>query len=233
MAVVPRLFDDTTNRMVLEHVGGIPLFELRQVDPQGWQFALKHGIDRVGAAALLALLAPLMAGIAAAVRLSSPGPVLFRQRRVGRDGREFDLLKFRSMRAEEAAHPVLVPGGELAPGGVEGEDRRTPVGRFIRAWSLDELPQLVNVLRGEMSLVGPRPERPELAGEFAERVRRYNERHRVRSGITGWSQVHGLGPGTSLADRAEWDNWYIQNWSFWLDLKILLMTVPTALRRSE
>jgi exopolysaccharide biosynthesis polyprenyl glycosylphosphotransferase len=233
MAVVPRLFDDTTNRMVLEHVGGIPLFELRQVDPQGWQFALKHGIDRVGAAALLALFAPLMAAIAVAVRLSSPGPVLFRQRRVGRDGREFDLLKFRSMRAEEAAHPILVPGGELAPGGVEGEDRRTPVGRFIRAWSLDELPQLVNVLRGEMSLVGPRPERPELAGEFAERVRRYNERHRVRSGITGWSQVHGLGPGTSLADRAEWDNWYIQNWSFWLDLKILLMTVPTALRRSE
>ncbi len=233
MAVVPRLFDDTTNRMVLEHVGGIPLLELRQVDPQGWQFALKHGLDRVIACVLLALLAPLMAAVAIAVRVSSPGPVLFRQRRVGRDARKFDLLKFRSMRVVPGADLAPIPSGELAPGGVEGEDRRTRVGRFIRAWSLDELPQLVNVLRGEMSLVGPRPERPELAGDFAERVRRYDERHRVRSGITGWAQVHALGPGTSLADRAEWDNWYIQNWSFWLDLKILLMTVPTALHRSE
>jgi exopolysaccharide biosynthesis polyprenyl glycosylphosphotransferase len=233
MAVVPRLFDDATNRMVLEHVGGIPLFELRQVDPQGWQFALKHGIDRVLAAILLVALAPLMAAVAIAVRISSPGPVLFRQRRVGRDGQEFDLLKFRSMRPAPNGGPLPALNGEMAPGGVEGEDRRTPVGRFIRAWSLDELPQLVNVVRGEMSLVGPRPERPELAGDFAERVRRYGERHRVRSGITGWSQVHNLGPGTSLADRAEWDNWYIQNWSFWLDLKILLMTIPTALHRSQ
>jgi lipopolysaccharide/colanic/teichoic acid biosynthesis glycosyltransferase len=123
--------------------------------------------------------------------------------------------------------------GDEAPGGVEGEDRRTPVGRFIRAWSLDEFPQLINVLRGDMSLVGPRPERPELVAGFATNVRRYDERHRVRSGITGWSQVNGLGPGTSLADRAEWDNWYIQNWSLWLDLKILLMTIPTVLTRSE
>jgi exopolysaccharide biosynthesis polyprenyl glycosylphosphotransferase len=233
MAVVPRLFDDATNRMVLEHVGGIPLLELRQVDPQGWQFALKHGIDRVIAAVLLTILAPLMAAITIAVRVSSPGPVLFRQRRVGRDGRQFDLFKFRSMRDGPSGDQAPIPAGELAPGGVEGDDRRTRVGRFIRAWSLDELPQLVNVLRGEMSLVGPRPERPELAGDFAERVRRYDERHRVRSGITGWAQVHRLGPGTSLADRAEWDNWYIQNWSFWLDLRILLMTIPTALHRSQ
>jgi exopolysaccharide biosynthesis polyprenyl glycosylphosphotransferase len=233
MAIVPRLFDDATNRMVLEHVGGIPLFELQHVDPRGWQFALKHGVDQVAAGVLLILLAPLLAGIALAVRFSSSGPVLFRQRRVGRDGREFDLLKFRSMQVAPGGDSVPIPDGELAPGGVEGEDRRTRVGRFIRAWSLDELPQLVNVVRGEMSLVGPRPERPELAGDFAERVRRYGERHRVRSGITGWSQVSGLGPGTSLADRAAWDNWYIQNWSLWLDLKILLMTIPTALHRSE
>ncbi len=233
MALVPRLFDDATNRMVLEHVGGIPVFELRQVDPQGWQFALKHGIDRVIAAAMLLVLSPLIAAIALVVRLSSTGPVLFRQRRVGRDGRSFELLKFRSMAGAPRTGPLPSGAGDRAPGGVEGEDRRTTVGRFIRAWSLDELPQLVNVLRGEMSLVGPRPERPELAGAFADRVRRYDERHRVRSGITGWAQVNGLGPGTSLADRAEWDNWYIQNWSFWLDLKILLMTIPTALRRSE
>jgi exopolysaccharide biosynthesis polyprenyl glycosylphosphotransferase len=233
MAIVPRLFDDATNRMVLEHVGGIPLFELRQVDPQGWQFALKHGIDRVVAAMLLVVLSPLIAAVALAVRLSGPGPALFRQRRVGRDGRSFELLKFRSMADAPGGGAAPAADGDRAPGGVEGEDRRTPVGRFIRAWSLDELPQLVNVLRGEMSLVGPRPERPELAGAFAERVRRYDERHRVWSGITGWAQVNRLGPGTSLADRAEWDNWYIQNWSLWLDMKILLMTIPTALHRSE
>ncbi len=234
MAIVPRLFDDATNRMVLEHVGGIPVFELRQVDPKGWEFAVKHGIDRVASALLLVLLSPLLAAIALAVRTSSPGPTLFRQRRVGRDGQVFDVLKFRSMRVAPERPGASVAHGDSAPGGVEGEDRRTSVGRFIRAFQLDELPQLANVLRGEMSLVGPRPERPELAGEFAEHIRRYEERHRVRSGITGWAQVNGLfGPGTSLADRAEWDNWYIQNWSFWLDFKILLMTIPAALRRSE
>jgi exopolysaccharide biosynthesis polyprenyl glycosylphosphotransferase len=235
MAIVPRLFDDATNRMVLEHVGGIPVFELRQIDPKGWQFGIKHGFDRLVAGALLVLLSPVLAGTALAVRLSSPGPVLFRQPRVGRDGQRFDVLKFRSMRPAEPGADLPQLEGDQAPGAQvgEGQDRRTPVGRFIRAWSLDELPQLVNVLRGQMSLVGPRPERPELVGEFAEHVRRYDERHRVRSGITGWAQVNRLGPGTSLADRAEYDNWYIQNWSLWLDLKILLMTVPTVLTRSE
>jgi exopolysaccharide biosynthesis polyprenyl glycosylphosphotransferase len=233
-AVVPRLFDDVTNRMVLEHIGGIPLFELRQLDPKGWQFALKHGIDRLVCGVLLILLSPLLLAIALLVRCSMGSPVIFRQRRVGQDGQVFEVLKFRTMR--EPGAPLEAPtSGEsdMAPGGVEGEDRRTPVGRFLRAWSLDELPQFLNVMRGEMSLIGPRPERPELVGDFAESVRRYGERHRVRSGITGWAQVNALGPGTSLADRAEWDNWYIQNWSFWLDLKIALMTVPALLRRSE
>ena len=235
MAIVPRLFDDATSRMVLEHVGGIPVFELRQVDPKGWEFAIKHGFDRVVAATLLVLLSPVIAATAIAVRLSSPGPVLFRQPRVGRDGQRFDVLKFRSMRPAAPGTDIPTLAGDEAPGAQvgEGEDRRTPVGRFIRAWSLDEFPQLINVLRGQMSLVGPRPERPELVDEFAGNVRRYTERHRVRSGITGWSQVNGLGPGTSLTDRAEYDNWYIQNWSLWLDAKILLMTIPTVLTRSE
>ncbi len=233
IAIVPRLFDDATNRMVLEHVGGIPVFELRQVDPKGWEFSLKHGIDRVTAGIMLLLLSPVLGAVALAVRLTMGAPVLFRQRRVGRDGQVFDLLKFRSMRPAEPGETPTAARGDSAPGGVEGVDRRTPVGRFIRRWHLDELPQLINVLRGEMSLIGPRPERPELAHDYVENVNRYGERHRVRSGITGWAQVNGLVPGTSLGDRAELDNWYIQNWSFWLDFKIALMTIPAAFRKTE
>ena len=234
VAIVPRLFDDVTNRMVLEHVGGLPVFELRRVDPRGWQFALKHGFDRVAAALLLLVLSPILAVVALSVLVSSGRPVLYRQARAGSDGRIFNLFKFRSMYEPSDKSGSASPIGDSAPGGVEGVDRRTPVGRLLRATSLDEIPQLLNVVRGEMSLVGPRPERPELAHEFNQRIRRYAERSRVRSGITGWAQVHGLrGGGTSLADRAEWDNWYIQNWSFWLDLKILLMTLPAILRQSE
>ena len=109
-------------------------------------------------------------------------------------------------------------------------DRRTPVGRWLRRLSLDELPQMINVARGEMSLVGPRPERPSLAENFERQIYRYSERHRVKSGMTGWAQVHGLRGQSSLADRAEWDNYYIENWSLWLDFKILLLTIPAMLR---
>jgi lipopolysaccharide/colanic/teichoic acid biosynthesis glycosyltransferase len=123
---------------------------------------------------------------------------------------------------------------ERAPGGIEGADRRTRVGRFLRATSLDELPQLLNVLNGEMSLVGPRPERPEYVEFFGQHVYRYGERHRVKAGITGWAQIHRLRGKTSIRDRVEWDNYYIENFSLWLDLKILLLTIPAVLRvRSE
>jgi lipopolysaccharide/colanic/teichoic acid biosynthesis glycosyltransferase len=140
------------------------------------------------------------------------------------------MLKFRSMRevSEGNQLPHLLPG--LAPGGIEGTDRRTTVGRFIRRTSLDELPQLFNVLLGEMSLVGPRPERPEFAERFERDVYRYAERLRVKSGMTGWAQVHGLRGQTSLQDRVEWDNYYIENWSLWLDCKILLLTVRSIFR---
>ena len=228
MAVVPRLFDDTTNRMVLEHVGGIPVFELRQVDPMGWEFAIKHGFDRTVAAVGLLVLSPVIGITALAVKLSSPGPVLFRQRRVGRDGKVFDVLKFRSMRPAAPGSDLPQLTRRRGAGRRRGRGPPHTGGALHPEWSLDEPPQLFNVLRGDMSLVGPRPERPELVGRFAERVRRYDERHRVKSGITGWAQVNGLGPGTSLADRAELDNYYIQNWSLWLDVKILLMTVPTV-----
>ena len=121
----------------------------------------------------------------------------------------------------------------MAPGGVEGDDRRTWVGTLMRSTSLDELPQLVNVLRGDMSLVGPRPERPEFVELFGSRIDRYEDRHRVKSGVTGWAQVHGLRGKTSLRDRVEWDNYYIENWSLGLDFKILVMTVAAILQRAE
>jgi lipopolysaccharide/colanic/teichoic acid biosynthesis glycosyltransferase len=120
-----------------------------------------------------------------------------------------------------------------APGGVEGTDRRTWIGKLIRSSSLDELPQLINVVEGNMSLVGPRPERPEFVDVFNAQIRRYGERHRVKAGMTGWAQVHGLRGQTSIGDRAEWDNFYIENWSLWLDVQILAMTIPAVFRRAE
>jgi lipopolysaccharide/colanic/teichoic acid biosynthesis glycosyltransferase len=173
----------------------------------------------------------VLVGTALGVKLSSPGPVLFRQRRVGRDGQVFDMLKFRSMRQKRASNPGFRPEEGSAPGGVEGEDRRTRFGRIIRRTAVDELPQLLNVLRGEMSLVGPRPERPEFVSLFHDDIDRYGDRHRVKSGITGWAQVNGFRGQTSLADRVEWDNFYIENWSLWLDVKILLLTLVAVVRK--
>jgi exopolysaccharide biosynthesis polyprenyl glycosylphosphotransferase len=229
VSLVPRLFETINNRAILDHVGGLPLLSLRPTDPRGWQFAVKHAIDRGFAFAALVLLSPVLALIGLGVRLSSPGPVLFRQRRVGRDGRPFDLLKFRTMLDVPIEEQFDLPDG-CAPGGVEGVDRRTRFGRWLRDTSLDELPQFINVLRGEMSLVGPRPERPEFVERFASEVSRYQNRHRVRAGITGWAQVHGLRGQTSIDDRVEWDNYYIQNWSLGLDLRILALTVVEIFR---
>ena len=236
VSLVPRLFESVNVHVSIEHLGGLPLLGLHTVDPKGWHFVVKDVLDRVAAAVALLLLSPLLAGLALAVRLSSPGPVLFRQRRIGRDGRDFELLKFRSMRPQEAVtgpRKLVALGPDVAPGGVEGADRRTAVGRLMRRSSMDELPQLLNVVRGEMSLVGPRPERPEFVDLFGSRITRYEDRHRVKSGITGWAQVHGLRGQTSLADRVEWDNHYIENWSLGLDLKILMMTVAAVFRRAE
>jgi exopolysaccharide biosynthesis polyprenyl glycosylphosphotransferase len=242
VSVVPRMFDSINSRVGYDTVGGLPLMSFTLVDPRGVQFAIKHGVDRVLALIFLLLFSPLIVLSALAVRLSSSGPVLFRQRRVGRDGKAFDLYKFRSMRVppgerdpgEADAGPLeFLLAGDTAPGGVEGEDRRTAVGRILRRTSLDELAQLLNVLRGEMSIVGPRPERPEFVELFKQDIVRYGDRHRVKSGITGWAQVHGLRGQTSLAERVEWDNYYIANWSLGLDLKILVLTVVALLRSAE
>jgi exopolysaccharide biosynthesis polyprenyl glycosylphosphotransferase len=230
VSLVPRLYESINDRAMLDHVGGLPLLALRPVNPRGWQFAVKHSIDRAAALLAIVAIAPLMLVIALAVRLSSPGPVLFRQRRVGRDGHVFDVLKFRTMREPSEATEMFEPPEGVAPGGVEGEDRTTAVGRLLRRSSLDELPQFLNVLRGEMSIVGPRPERTEFVARFARDVDRYTDRHRVKSGITGWAQVNGLRGQTSIADRVEWDNYYIQNWSLRLDLRILALTVAEVLK---
>jgi exopolysaccharide biosynthesis polyprenyl glycosylphosphotransferase len=243
VSVVPRMFDTINDRVGYDTVGGLPLLSFSGVNPKGVQFAIKHVIDRVSAMLLLIVLSPVIALAAIAVRLTSPGPVLFRQRRVGRDGTAFDLYKFRSMRFDRVA--VAQPAGvdidmlenmlpvDTAPGGVEGEDRRTLVGRVLRRTSIDELPQLFNVLRGEMSLVGPRPERPQFVEMFGRDIARYGDRHRVKSGITGWAQVHGLRGQTSLAERVEWDNYYIAHWSLALDLKIALLTIVALFRNAD
>jgi lipopolysaccharide/colanic/teichoic acid biosynthesis glycosyltransferase len=153
------------------------------------------------------------------VRLSSPGPILFKQRRIGQRGEVFELLKFRTLSVNQDSDTTW---------SVSEDERRTAVGRLMRMLSIDELPQLVNVLRGEMSLVGPRPERPYFADQFRVAVPGYDDRHRVPAGMTGWAQVHGLRGDTSIKDRAVFDNHYVENWSLWRDLVILARTVETV-----
>jgi exopolysaccharide biosynthesis polyprenyl glycosylphosphotransferase len=227
VSLVPRLFEYMTERLTVEHIGGLPLISARRAGPNGWQFAVKYALDRLVAGVLLLVALPLLALLALGVALSAGSPIFFRQTRTGLGGREFEIFKFRTMTQVAADRlefeDVLMRN--LAPGGVEGVDRRTRFGSFIRRGSLDELPQLINVLKGEMSLIGPRPERPDFVRIFERTVPRYPDRHRAKPGITGWAQVHGLRGKTSLSDRVEWDNYYIENWSLWLDFKIMLMTV--------
>jgi exopolysaccharide biosynthesis polyprenyl glycosylphosphotransferase len=232
--LVPRLYEVEGRRTRTEHLGALPLVALDPADPRGWRFTVKYALDRVFAALALLIVAPLLAAVAVGILITSGRPVLFRQRRVGRDGHVFGMLKFRTMDgapeadgeldAEWAAEAVGGPPGDIVP--VAGDDRRTRLGSLLRKLSIDELPQLWNVLRGDMSIIGPRPERVHYVELFEQAVYRYPDRHRVKSGLTGWSQVNGLRGETSLADRIEWDNFYIENWSPWLDLKILVKTIP-------
>ena len=229
--IVPRLFERVPSRLQVTHVGGLPLLELLPTSPHSIQFAVKYAIDRLAALALLVVLSPLLVALSVAVAVSLGRPLLYRQDRVSLDGQRFNMLKFRTMEhapEDEAGETMFDP--EVAPGGVEGEDRRTRVGTFLRRWSLDELPQLVNVLKGEMSLVGPRPERPGYVEYFRDARRRYDGRLRTKAGITGWAQIHRLrGQDVDLGSR-RMDNYYIENFSLWLDFKILLRTIPEALK---
>jgi len=239
VSLVPRLFERVPERLTVDHIGGLPLITPRPSDPKGWQFAAKYAFDRLAAAGLLLVLSPVLAATTLAVLVTAGRPVFFRQARIGLDGREFGMLKFRTMSGAPEANgeadadwAASELGGE-APAAAATEDRRTGLGRHLRRASIDELPQLWNVLRGDMSLVGPRPERAHYARRFEGRIYRYAERHRVKSGITGWAQVNGLRGKTSLGDRVEWDNHYIENWSLWLDVQILIRTVTAVLRPSS
>ena len=227
VSLVPRLFEYMTERVTIEHIGGLPLISARRAGPNGWQFAVKYAFDRIVGGVLLVVALPFLALIALGVALSAGRPILFRQTRIGLGGREFEIFKFRTMTHVPTDPPDLdeVLMKNIAPGGVEGVDRRTGLGSIIRRISLDELPQLVNVLKGEMSVVGPRPERPHFVELFERTVPHYADRHRVKPGITGWAQIHGLRGKTSLSDRVEWDNYYVENWSLWLDFKIMLTTL--------
>lgn len=214
--VVPSLSEMMRTTIYYDEVLGVPVYRMRDSPLQGGNLVLKRLVD-VGASALgLLLLSPLLLGLAVAVRVSSAGPIFFFQKRTGLNGSSFQMIKFRTMQ---------VSAEQNGPVWGDREDKRsTPVGSFLRRWSLDELPQLWNVLRGEMSLVGPRPEQTAFIDQLKEAIPHYMGRHSVKAGMTGWAQVHGLRGRTSLAQRLRYDLYYIENWSLWLDLKIVLMT---------
>jgi len=214
--VVPDLFQYVTLYGGLEEFGGLPLIGLQGGPLEGWNLVAKRAFDIILALLALLVVSPVLAVLALVVKLTSRGPVLFRQERMGMDGRTFPILKFRTMRTD-----AEVSGAVMAQA---GDPRRTRVGAFLRASSLDELPQLFNVLRGDMSLVGPRPERPVFIEEFKRRIPKYHLRHKVKAGITGWAQIHGLRGQTSIEKRIEYDLYYIENWSLGLDVKILVRT---------
>lgn len=221
--MVPRLFELHHVSDDMDTVWGMPLVRLRRAArrSRGWQ--AKRVFDVVVSSVSLILLSPVLLAAALAVRLEGGPGIIFRQERVGVDGRRFQVMKFRSLRPVDDAE-------SQTNWNIAHDDRLGPVGRFLRKTSIDELPQLINILRGEMSLVGPRPERPHFVDQFCEAYPRYVARHRVPSGLTGWAQIHGLRGDTSIADRARFDNYYIENWSLWLDVKIMLRTVGSVIR---
>jgi len=224
--VVPDLLQFMVLRSRVEDLDGLPTINLSETPLEGWSRFLKRGFDLIVATAALIVFSPVMVIVAIAIKLGDRGPIFYRQERMGLDGKPFDIFKFRSMRV----------GAEKDTGAkwAEKDDpRRTRVGRFIRETSLDELPQLFNVLLGDMSVVGPRPERPQFVEQFRAEFPHYMLRHKVRAGMTGWAQVHGWRGNTSIRMRIEHDLYYIENWSLMLDLKILFMTLIHGLKHEN
>jgi len=223
--LVPDILQYAAIKASLEDLDGTPVINLTQVPLEGWNSLVKRMVDVACSLAGLIVLAPIFPLLALAIWIEDRGPIFYKQERMGLDGRPFFIWKLRSMRvdAEATTGPVWA---------VEGDPRRTRIGGFLRRWSIDELPQLWNVLKGEMSLVGPRPERPRFVHEFKQHLPQYMVRHRVKAGITGWAQVHGWRGNTSVRKRLEYDLYYIENWSLILDFRILWMTIRHGLRHN-
>ncbi len=223
--VYPDIFAYMAGDMNVDDLGGAPLLTVRDIALRGWKLSLKRGLDFFGALFGLIFLSPFMLLVALAIRLESKGPIFYAQVRTGLDGRPFPVIKFRSMRIDaESSGPGWT---------VKDDPRVTRVGQLLRRLELDELPQLINVLLGQMSLVGPRPERPVYVQQFRDQIPRYMERHREKAGMTGWAQVNGLRGDTSITARTSYDLWYVENWSLWLDVKIILRTIWMVIMRKN
>ncbi len=215
--VFPDVFQIIATQVTIDDLGGLPLLSVRDVRQRGWRVSVKRLMDIALSGIGLVFLSPVLFVVALLVKLESPGPVFYVQERMGLDARPFPMIKFRSMRKDAEAE---------GPGWTTPNDpRRTKFGTLLRKTNVDELPQLINVLMGEMSLVGPRPERPVYVEQFRRTIPRYMERHKEKSGLTGWAQVNGLRGDTSIEERTKYDLWYIENWSLLLDIKILVRTM--------
>jgi exopolysaccharide biosynthesis polyprenyl glycosylphosphotransferase len=222
--VYPDMFAYMAGDLNVDDLGGTPLLTVRDIALRGWRLSVKRALDVVVSTLGLIFLSPLMLLTALLIRLESPGPIFYTQIRMGLDGKPFPMIKFRSMRSDAE---VSGPGWTVA-----GDPRVTRIGSIMRKTNWDEIPQLINVLLGHMSLVGPRPERPIYVQQFQQNIPRYMERHREKAGMTGWAQVNGLRGDTSIAQRTTYDLWYVENWSLWLDIKIIIRTVWQTLTRS-
>lgn len=217
ISMVERFFEVTSTRPGIDEVNGIPLVLLHRRAYRSLEWRVKRLMDIVVSGTALLILSPLMLVIALISRIQDGPGIIFRQQRISVDGEPFEIMKFRSLRPADETESAT-------KWNVKNDDRMSAFGKFIRKTSIDELPQLINILKGDMSLVGPRPERPHFVQEFGSTYTRYDDRHRVPSGLTGWAQVNGLRGDTSIEERARYDNYYIQNWSLWLDIKIILRT---------
>ncbi len=216
--LAPDFIEMITSHIKIEEVNGIPFMKLKSLPMNVWSRFVKRTFDLFASIFFLIIISPVMIVLSLIVKLTSKGPLFYKQERVSIDGKKFEMLKFRSMKIDaEKSGPQMT---------TVNDDRYTPIGKFLRKYSLDELPQFLNVLKGEMSIVGPRPEREHFINTMKDTINKYLERHRVKSGITGWAQVNGLrGTDTPLQTRIEYDIYYIENWSLVFDIKIIIKTI--------